>query len=236
MVVSMTDSRPSAKRAAARAAADDLVGGLRLGLGTGSTVRFLLERLAERMRSEGLSWTAVATSDATAGLARHLGLAVVDLDSVDRLDVAIDGADEVDPRLQLIKGGGGALTREKIVAAAASRFVVIVDDTKLVDRLGATFRLPIEVLAFGWRHTRSLVDKLGLASTLRVDAHGIAMVTDNGNYVLDAELGAVADLRSLERALDSIPGVVECGLFLDMTHEVIVGHADGRTHRLLPPS
>ncbi|MGE0142416.1 MAG: ribose 5-phosphate isomerase A [Planctomycetota bacterium] len=229
----MTDSREIGKRAAARAAADDLVGGLRLGLGTGSTVRFLLERLAERMRSEGVAWTAVATSEATAELAMRLGLAVVELDSVDRLDVAIDGADEVDPRLDLIKGGGGALTREKIVAAAANRFVVIVDDSKLVDRLGATFRLPIEVLRFGWRHTRSLIENLGLPSALRVNASGTVTVTDNGNYLLDAELGPNSDLGSLERALDSIPGVVECGLFVGMAHEIIVGSAIGRIHRLL---
>ena len=148
------------------------------------------------------------------------------------MDLAIDGADEVDPALDLIKGGGAALTREKIVAAAANRFVVIADETKLVPRLGATFRLPIEVLDFGWRQTSARLAALGLPNELRHDDDGSALLTDNHHYILDATLGPCADLRALELAINGIPGVVECGLFVGMAHEVFVGGADGSVRTL----
>jgi ribose 5-phosphate isomerase A len=223
----MAISQDAGKRAAARAAADAVPDGARLGLGTGSTVRHLLERLAERVRDDGLRIEGIPTSVATADQARRLGIALTSFDEVDRLDLTIDGADEVDPDLELIKGGGGALTREKIVAAASTRMEVIVDRSKLVDRLGATFRLPIEVLEFGWRPAVRRIRDLGLEPDLRPGADSAPFRTDNGNLVLDATLPPTPDLRALETALRAIPGVVEVGLFLGMAQRIWVGTADG---------
>jgi ribose 5-phosphate isomerase A len=223
----MSDPRTLAKRAAARAAAEQVPSGSRVGLGTGSTVAHALDRLAERIRDEGLEIVGVPTSAATARRAAELGIALTSLDEVDRLDLTIDGADEVDPQLELIKGGGGALTREKIVAAASSRFLVIVDAAKLVPWLGATFRLPIEVLEFGLAATRRRIAELGIATELRHSADGTRLVTDNGHLVLDGRLTEGRDLRALEAALDAVPGVVECGLFLGMADLVFVGEDDG---------
>ncbi|MBI5852341.1 MAG: ribose 5-phosphate isomerase A [Planctomycetes bacterium] len=231
----MSDPKSSGKRAAARAVADTVPGGARLGLGTGSTVAFFLERLAERVAKERIEVVGVPTSEATARRARDLGLRLATLDDLERLDVAVDGAYEVDPRLELIKGGGAALTREKIVAAAADRFVVIADETKLVPRLGATFRLPIEVLQFGWRQTSARIAAAGLPNELRLDAARRPLRTDNDNFVLDASLGPCDDLRALEREIDAIPGVLECGLFVGMASEVWIGGADGRVRTLRRP-
>jgi ribose 5-phosphate isomerase A len=225
----MTDPRQNGKRAAARAAADEVRTGTAIGLGTGSTVAFALERLAERRRDSGLDFVGVPTSEATAARARELGLPLTTLEEAGRLDLTIDGADEVDPALQLVKGGGGALTREKIVAAASDRFLVIVDATKLVPHLGATFRLPIEVLEFAWPVTARHIEELGLPNVLRAAADGAPYRTDNGHFIVDATLGPVEDLTGLEAALDTIPGVVECGLFLGMADRVYVGEADGGT-------
>lgn len=225
----MTDPRQNGKRAAARAAADEVRPHTKVGLGTGSTVAFALERLAERQRDEGLELVGVPTSEATARRAAELGIPLTTLEEAGRLDLTIDGADEVDPALHLVKGGGGALTREKIVAAASDRFLVIVDGTKLVPHLGATFRLPIEVLPFAWPVTARHVEELGLPSVLRTGADGEPYRTDNGNFILDATLPPVEDLKALEAKLDTIPGVVECGLFLGMADRVYVGEADGAT-------
>jgi ribose 5-phosphate isomerase A len=203
----MTDPRQNGKRAAARAAADEVRTGTAIGLGTGSTVAFALERLAERRRDSGLDFVGVPTSEATAARARELGLPLTTLEEAGRLDLTIDGADEVDPALQLVKGGGGALTREKIVAAASDRFLVIVDATKLVPHLGATFRLPIEVLEFAWPVTARHIEELGLPNVLRANADGAPYRTDNGHFIVDATLGPVEDLTGLEAALDTIPGV-----------------------------
>lgn len=232
----MIDQRSLGKRAAARAVADSVKTGQRLGLGTGSTVTFFLERLAERVAEEGLRIVGVPTSEPTSIRARELGLPLGSLDAIESLDLAVDGADEVDPQLDLIKGGGAALTREKIVAAAAARFVVIVDETKLVARLGASFRLPIEVLPFGWRQSSARIAALGLRNELRREADSQPLRTDNGNYVLDAVLGPCEDLRALELELDAIPGVLECGLFVGMADEAWIGGADGSVRVIHRPS
>ncbi len=229
----MTNPQDDAKRAAARAAADTVPDGACIGLGTGSTVAHVLDRLAERIRDEGLTIAGVPTSVHTAERARALGIRLTGFDEVERLDLTIDGADEVDPDLELIKGGGGALTREKIVAAASARLEVVVDETKLVERLGATFRLPIEVLEFGWRPAAARVRALGLVPSVRRDAAGAAFRTDNGNLVLDAELPPQDDLSGLEAALHAIPGVVEVGLFLGYAQRVFIGTADGRVRTLV---
>jgi ribose 5-phosphate isomerase A len=228
----MSDPRRLAKRAAAREAVAGIAAGARVGLGTGSTVEHLLELLAERVRAERLEVVGVPTSDATAARARELGIPLTTLDETPALDVAIDGADEIDPDRNLIKGGGGALTREKIVAASAKRFWIIADERKLVPYLGATFRLPVEVLRFGRRQTARRIADLGLEPSLR-ERDGEPFVTDNGNAILDCALGGpVAELGELADALARIPGVVEHGLFLGMAERVFVGAEDGSAREL----
>ena len=229
----MSDPRSVGKRAAAKAVADSVRSGIKLGLGTGSTVTFFLDRLGERVLAEGLAIVGVPTSEATADLAVRLGLRIATLDEIDRLDLAVDGADEIDPHLELVKGGGAALTREKIVAAAADRFVVIADASKLVPRLGATFPLPIEVLTFGWKQSAAAVAALGLPNRRRTRSDSRPVITDNGNYVLDAELPPHDDLRALEQSLNAIPGVLDCGLFVGMAAEAWIGDADGTVRRMV---
>jgi ribose 5-phosphate isomerase A len=199
----MVDPREQAKQRAGRHAARYVEDGMKVGLGTGSTVRHLLAALGERKPAI----TCVATSERTAALARELGLAVAPPDEVGRLDLTIDGADEVDPQLNLVKGGGGAHTREKIVARMAERFIVVVDESKLVDRLGA-FGVPLEVLPFAPGVVATRVRELGAQRvTTRPER------SDNGNVLLDARFGLILDPGALAASLDAIPGLVEHGLF-----------------------
>lgn len=228
----MSDSVAQAKRAAAYAAADLVVTGSCIGLGTGSTFAFVIERLAERMRGEGLQVTGVPTSDATAAAAEAAGIGLVDLDDIESLDLAIDGADEVDPGKNLIKGGGGAHLRERIVAATATELVVIVDDKKLVSVLGRTFLLPVEVVQLGWRHAERRLAATG-AEPRRRERDGKPFLTDNGNYVLDCKYDGIPDPTGLAARLDSLVGVVDHGLFCGMAGRIVVGAADG-TVRIIP--
>lgn len=223
-----------AKKAAADAAVEFVQDGMRLGLGTGSTAAFMVRRLGERVRTEGLRVVGVPTSTRTAALARAEGIRVVTLDQAGWLDLTIDGADEFDPALDLIKGGGGAHLQEKIVAAASERMIVISDPAKRVGRLGA-FPLPVEVLHFGLssteRHIRRVLAELGYEGreiTRRVAGQG-PFVTDEGNAILDLHLGAIPDAPALSRALNQIPGVVENGLFIQLSDMIVVGHEDGTT-------
>lgn len=223
----------TAKYSAARRAVALVEGGMRLGLGTGSTAEWMLRCLAERVAAEGLRVTAVPTSARTAELARGLGLTIASLDEVKWLDLTIDGADEFDARLSLVKGGGGALLQEKIVATASDRMVVIADASKEVKHLGS-FPLPVEVVRFGWQTTRVLIaellgglDVLGRDVTLRMSGDQ-PFVTDEGNYILDLHLGRIGDPRQTALLLNQIPGVIENGLFIDVCDVVIVGHGDGR--------
>lgn len=222
-----------AKFASSARAVDFIADGMRVGLGTGSTAAWMVRCLGERVRSEGLTLQAVATSERTADLARAEGIAVVTLAEAGWLDLTIDGADEFDPELNLIKGGGGALLREKIVAAASDRMIVITDAAKDVQKLGA-FPLPVEVTPFGWQASRTLIrtlldgmDVQAREITLRM-AGDAAFVTDEGNRILDLHLGAIGDARQLALALNQVPGVVENGLFIDICDVVIIGHSDGR--------
>jgi len=222
-----------AKFVAAKRAVDYVQDGMRLGLGTGSTAAWMVRCLAERIREEGLQVIGVPTSTRTADLARDLGIEVTSLDEAKWLDLTIDGADEVDPELNLIKGGGGALLQEKIVATASDRMVVITDAGKEVTALGA-FPLPIEVIPFGWQTTKALVeetlinmDVLGRDTTLRMNDDR-PYVTDEGNYILDLHLRRIGNARQLSLVLNQVPGVVENGLFIDICDVVIVGHGDGR--------
>jgi len=222
-----------AKYAAARRAVDLVEDGMRLGLGTGSTAAWMVRLLGEAVRGEGLRIQGVPTSTRTAELARAAGLPLTTLDEARWLDLTIDGADEFDPDLNLVKGGGGALLHEKIVATASDRMVVIADLAKEVRRLGA-FPLPVEVIPFGWQTTKALIeetlvslDVLGRDVMLRMNG-ARPFQSDEGNLVLDLHLNRIGNPRQLSLVLNQIPGVVENGLFIDICDTVIVGHADGR--------
>jgi ribose 5-phosphate isomerase A len=227
----------SAKRAAAALAIDRFVEpGMRLGLGSGSTAHWMVRLLGERVRA-GLDVVGVATSTATADLARESGIRVVELDAVERLDVTLDGADEIDPQLRMIKGGGACLLWEKIVAAASARMVAMVDTTKTVTALGA-FPLPIEVVRFGWRSTQRHVAAVLAASDVdrrairRREVMGDPLLTDSGHYILDLDLGRIGEPEVLAEGLRRLPGVVETGLFLGIASAMVIGREDG-TARLI---
>ncbi len=223
----------TAKYVAARRAAEMVEDGMRVGLGTGSTAAWLVRRLGERTQQEGLRFKGVPTSTRTAQLAREVGIEVVSLDQAGWLDLTIDGADEFDGDLNLIKGGGGAHLQEKIVATASDQMVVIADAGKEVETLGA-FPLPVEVIPFGWQTTRTLIeealdtmDVLGTTSALRMNGEA-PFVTDEGNHILDLHLQRIGNARQMALVLNQVPGVVENGLFIDICDKVVVGHGDGR--------
>lgn len=222
------------KRAAAVAATQLVDTGMLLGLGTGSTVAYVLERLAERIKTEGLSVAGVPTSRATEERARALGIPLAELSPERVADLAIDGADEVERgTLALIKGLGGALVREKIVASAAIRFVVVADASKLVETLGTRAPVPVEVVCFAHAATARRIERLGGKAVLRRTANGKPFVSDNGNLIYDlGGLGAIADPVALEQAITLIPGVVACGLFNKIAAAAFIGGADGTVQRL----
>ncbi|MBK5944903.1 ribose 5-phosphate isomerase A [Rhodobacter veldkampii DSM 11550] len=222
-----------AKFAAAKRAVQYVEDGMRVGLGTGSTAAWMVRCLGEMVREEGLQIKGVPTSTRTADLARQMGIEVVTLDEAKWLDVTIDGADEFDGQLNLIKGGGGALLQEKIVATASDMMVVIADAAKEVAQLGA-FPLPVEVVPFGWQTTRALIeetlvgmDVLGRTTTLRLNGQK-PFLTDENNYIVDLHLNRIGDPRQLALVLNQIPGVVENGLFIDICDVVVIGQGDGR--------
>lgn len=222
-----------AKYNAARRAADMVQDGMRVGLGTGSTAAWMVRRIGERVQNEGLRIKGVPTSTRTAQLAREVGIEVVSLDQAGWLDLTIDGADEFDGELNLIKGGGGAHLQEKIVATASDQMIVIADAGKEVETLGA-FPLPVEVIPFGWQTTRTLIeealdtmDVLGTSAKLRMNGEA-PFVTDEGNHILDLHLQRIGNARQLALVLNQVPGVVENGLFIDICDKVVIGHGDGR--------
>jgi ribose 5-phosphate isomerase A len=213
-----------AKKRAAERAVEMVRDGQVVGLGTGSTSRFAIEALGRRA-GEGLRIKGVATSEATAEMARGLGLTVLDLNEVAAVDVTIDGADEVDGAFDMIKGGGGALTREKLVALASGKRVYVVDETKLVERLGERWPVPVEVLPFAWRHAASHIARVGCEPRLRMKGD-LPLETDNGNYILDCHFKGITEPRQVEQRLKLIPGVLECGLFIGVADTLIIGWAD----------
>ena len=223
----------TAKFVAAKRACDYIESGMRVGLGTGSTAAWLVRCLGEMVRQDGLKITGVPTSSRTAELARQVGIDVISLDEAKWLDVTIDGADEFDRELNLIKGGGGALLQEKIVATASDQMIVIADKTKQVETLGA-FPLPLEVVPFGWQTTKALIeetmsslDVLGESASLRLNGDR-PYITDEGNYIVDLHLNRIGDARQFALVINQIPGIVENGLFIDICDVVVVGHGDGR--------
>lgn len=211
------------KRAAAMAAVELVEDGMRVGIGTGTTARPFIVGLGDAVR-RGLRITAVATSRASAELAEQEGIRLVELDG-EGLDIAVDGADQVDPELRLVKGGGGAHVRERIVAAAARRFVVIVDETKIVERL--TGPIPIELLEFGAGLTLARLSELGAPFELRVDDRGVPLRSDSGNLLADGRFGVIDDSVGLAARMDAVPGLVDHGLFLGMADLVLVGDNGG---------
>ena len=217
------------KHAAAARAVEFVRPGMRLGLGTGSTAKHLVDLLGERVRG-GLDIVAVPTSEATHQQAVSCGIPLTTLDETPALDLTIDGADEISPDLTLIKGGGGALLREKIVAAASARMIVIADESKCVDVLGR-FPLPVEIAPFGAGATRLAVQAALRAQpgmlTLRKSKDGQAFVTDGGHFIVDAALGRIEDPREVARALSAVPGVMEHGLFIGLASTAVIGGPDG---------
>jgi ribose 5-phosphate isomerase A len=217
-----TDDR---KREVGHRAAELVRDGMIVGLGTGSTATHLVDRLGERVR-EGLRIRGVPTSERTARQAESLGIRLVTLDECPELDLAIDGADQVDPQADLIKGLGGALYREKRVARASREFVVIVDSSKMVPVLGVGCPVPVEADREEWERVRSRLTGLGAEPRLRTDgAH--PYVTDNGNFILDAAFGAIPSAADLERQINEIPGVLDNGIFSAMTTRVLVAEPEG---------
>ena len=219
-----TQSNPETKKFVGVAAAQLIKDGMVAGIGTGSTMVFLIEELARRVQAEGMKITGVPTSFASRLLCQKLGIPVAEMGDVSSLDIAIDGADEVDPNLDVIKGGGAAHTREKITAAMAKEFVVIVDESKLVQKLGTTFAIPVEVLPSGLTFVAHTIRDLGGEPTLRMGVRKDGpVVTDNGQLLFDAKFPASADYRAIDKKLHATPGVVETGLFFDLAKKVLVG-------------
>jgi len=216
------------KRAAGEAAAQLVDDGMRLGLGTGSTVAYFLDALAAR----GLDVAGVPTSEATATRCRELGIGLLDIAEVARLELCVDGADELDATLQLTKGGGGALLREKVVASLSDRFVVIATVDKLVDRLGDTFALPIEVVPFAVGPVTRTLGRLGFDTNLRLHGDG-EYRTDNGNAIIDARCsGGMDDPAVTDITIGRLPGVVETGLFIDLADLALLGDDRGEVIRV----
>ncbi|TDF99788.1 ribose-5-phosphate isomerase RpiA [Paenibacillus piri] len=214
----------NAKQLAAEQAVEHINDGMIVGLGTGSTAYWAIRSLAEKV-SEGLRIRAVASSIQSEDLAKQLGIPLIPFSELEEIDMTIDGADEVDADLNLIKGGGGALLREKILAANSKRLIIIVDESKRVERLGA-FPLPVEIVPFAANLTIRRLERLQGKPQIRL-ANGEPFITDNGNWIADCSFGPIADPAQLHLQLNMIPGVVDNGLFVQMAHQVVVGYNDG---------
>ena len=222
----MSDLQDQMKQAVAAAATEQIRSGMVVGLGSGSTAALMIQALGAKLQSGELSdIVGVPTSFQGEGLAAELGIPLQSLNAVDRIDLAIDGADEVDPAFQLIKGGGACHVQEKLVAVRAKRFVVVVDSTKLVDTLNLGFLLPVEVLPGAWRQVQGQLKAMGGEAQLRMAVKKAGpVVTDQGNLVLDVKFaGGIGDPAALEAAINNIPGVLENGLFVNLTDQVLVG-------------
>lgn len=232
---SQPEASLEAQKDAAAARAVELVeDGMLVGLGTGSTAGFAVRRLGMKVRA-GLRIRGVPTSEVTRRLALAEGITLANLDEIERLDLAIDGADEADHALCLIKGGGGALLRERVVARLARRFIVIADASKLVAELGA-FPLPVEVVPFARSVVAREIEEFGGSPSLRMTAKGEPFVTDNGNNILDCRFGRITDPDLVAARFDGIPGIADHGLFLGMAAMLVIGQADGGTRVLTPPA
>ncbi|MBM4139212.1 MAG: ribose-5-phosphate isomerase RpiA [Nitrospira sp.] len=216
----------SLKKAAALKAVEFVRDGMVVGLGTGSTAKHMVVALGEKVRA-GMRLRGVPTSQETAALAKQSGIPLIDTENRWEIDVAIDGADQVDPRLNLIKGGGGALLKEKIVAASAKQFIVLIDHTKQVPVLGGSFPLPIEVIPFGWGSTAREIERLTKSPVVLRERNGAPFKTEAGHFIVDVHLARIEQPADLEAVLNHIPGIVETGLFVARTDILIIGKANG---------
>jgi len=224
--MSLTNQKSLAKKAAGEKAAELIPDRSIVGLGTGSTAHYFIQALIARCQ-KGFMVKAVSSSEASTKQARNGGIEMVDLNDVAKIDVTVDGADEIDPQKRMIKGGGGALLREKMVANASDEMIVIVDKSKLVDKLGA-FPLPVEVNPYGYKLTQRMIERAGFKSSLRVK-EGQTYITDNGNYILDLKFAHLSfEPEELNQMLKSIPGVLETGFFFGLAGRVIVGDQEGK--------
>jgi ribose 5-phosphate isomerase A len=217
----------NAKKNAADRAVTFIESGMTVGLGTGSTAYWAIERIGQRVSQEGLRIKAIATSIRSEEQARQLGIPIFPFADLGNIDITIDGADEADPRLNLIKGGGGALLREKIVASNSNRLIIVADESKIVKHLGK-FPLPVEIAIFGWEKTIHKLQALGCSPNLRQEDQQ-PFLTDNGNYIIDCSFGEIADPAKLHEQINAIVGVMENGLFIHMASTLVAGYEDGRT-------
>lgn len=225
-MMSLTNQKSLAKKVAGEKAAELIEDRSIVGLGTGSTAYFFIQALIERCQ-KGLMIKAVSSSEASAKQASAGGIEVIDLNNVAKIDVTVDGADEIDPEKRMIKGGGGALLREKMVASASDEMIVVVDESKVVEKLGA-FPLPVEVNSFGYKLTQRIIEKEGFKATLR-EKEGQTYITDNGNFILDLEFRHLsAQPEELDQILKDIPGVLETGFFFNLAGRVVVGNQEGK--------
>lgn len=213
------------KKTAAEKAIEYVENGMVLGLGTGSTVEYALKKLGGLIK-DGLDIKGIPTSMHTKKIAKEYGIPLTELEENPIIDLTIDGADEVDGNLNLIKGGGGALTREKIVAYHSKKEIIVIDEAKIVKALGTTFPLPVEIVKFGWSSTKKAVEAFGCTAELRKIVNE-PYITDNGNYIIDCDFERIDEPEQLEKDLNNIPGAVENGLFIGLATEVIVGSKQG---------
>ena len=214
------------KKQAGEEAVKHIEDGMTIGLGTGSTVEYTLRKVGQ-MIQEGFKIQGIPTSIHTKRIAKEEKIPLTTLDEHPEIDITIDGADEVDSNLNLIKGGGGALTREKIIAYNSKKVIIVVDDSKVVKALGIDFPLPVEIVKFGWTSTKKTLETFGCNVALREIMKGEPFITDNGNYILDCEFDYIENPEQMEIDINCIPGVVENGLFINLVSEVIVGSQQG---------
>lgn len=226
----MSSDKSAQKKRAGYRAAEYVEDGMVVGLGTGSTAKYAIEKIGQRIEEENLNIEAIPTSLKTEKRAENANIPLTQLDSANKIDLTIDGADEVDPQSKLIKGGGGALLREKIIASNSKKNIIIVDKSKMVDILGKSFDLPVEILSYGYKAIKEKIETLDCTATLRTKDQEI-WETDNGNYIVDCSFPKIDDPESLSKDLNIIPGVVENGLFLDLADKIIIGKEKGFEER-----
>jgi ribose 5-phosphate isomerase A len=219
------------KKAAGQAAAALIPSGAKVGLGTGSTAAYFIEALIERCR-DGLNISAIATSTRSEKMAREGGIPLLDSDRITSIDITVDGADEIDGEKRMIKGGGGALLREKIIASISREMIVIVDESKLVDRLGA-FPLPVEIIPFAHAAVAAKIERVGFTGSWRKKSDGSLFLTDSHHYIYDLSLSRTDEPEKIDSQLRSIPGVVETGFFFGFATKVLVGTSSGQVQILL---
>jgi ribose 5-phosphate isomerase A len=218
------------KQAAAEKAVELVMSGMVVGLGTGSTAYWAIEKIGQKVKNKELDIKAIATSERSEEQARGLGIPIVTFAEIDSIDITIDGADESDEQLNLIKGGGGALLREKIVASNSKKLVIVADETKLVKHLGK-FSLPVDVVVFGWEKVFQKLEALGCVPKLRLNNEQ-PYITDNSNYIIDCAFGEIRDPATLHEKINAITGVVDNGLFINLASQLIIGYSDGEIKTL----